>query len=65
MQDIVYSRVTKKAAVDPFKKMLDMLYDITRCKCEILTCEEKDCAGCTDTAHIHCICPEEWDGKRK
>ena len=42
MQDIVYSRVTKKAAVDPFKKMLDMLYDITRSKCKIITCEEKD-----------------------
>ena len=28
MQDIVYSRVTKKAVVDPFKKKLGMLYDI-------------------------------------
>ena len=59
MQDIVYRRVTKKAVVNAFKRKLDMLYDITRCKCKILTCAEKDCAGCTDTAHIHCICPEE------
>ena len=61
-QDISGKRVTTKKIVQGFEDKLDKLFDITKCKCPILTCQERECLGpvkCWDRDHITCICARE------
>ena len=51
--------------MEDMKIQLDQLFDITKCRCPILTCSETDCPGCpSDRAalpprHITCVCPKD------
>ena len=39
---------------------LDALFDITKCHCSIMTCQETtNCSGCLSKFHIYCDCSKE------
>ena len=39
---------------------LDRLFDITKCHCSIMTCQETtNCSGCLSKFHIYCDCSKE------
>ena len=43
--------------VESYKKRLDKLYNVLKCKCVFTTCAEKDCPdSCCEYVHINCTC---------
>ena len=49
-----------------FEEHLDKLFDITKCRCPLLHCEEANCPGCPKSSsskfpacHMFCECPAE------
>ena len=48
LQKIVWKRKLKEAQVKEFEAKLDKLVDITKCKCEIETCESLNCPETCD-----------------
>lgn len=55
-KDIRKLRTTKKRNM--YTDKLDKLFDLTKCKCNILSCNENGCNGCLFKAHVTCICPK-------
>lgn len=51
----------KKGCDEKIETLLDKLFDITACKCEIYLCdnERANCNGCQYGAHISCSCPQK------
>ena len=56
--DYCYKRM-KKNKQEKFLKQLDKVVDILKCKCNISSCSEANCAGCNTEAHINCSCPKQ------
>ena len=48
----------KKAEKEGFEDNLDRLFDILKCQCSIVSCQENNCDGCLNGAHIVCHCPK-------
>ena len=40
-----------------FLHHLDKLFDILKCQCKIISCDDSLCNGCPVKAHISCMCP--------
>ena len=60
--DLVNISLGKKGQKEKEKivSKLDSLYNILLCKCDIQTCEVKNCPiTCKDKVHICCSCPRE------
>ena len=45
------------ASKNAFLNRLDKLFDILKCKCDIISCDNASCSGCPVGAHISCTCP--------
>ena len=54
--NILYNRANEKMK-DKSSKILDRLFDILKCKCDVKLCDQSDCEGCDIGAHISCNCP--------
>ena len=59
VQKIVWKRKIKEDNVREFESKLDKLVDITKCKCEIKSCDSFGCNGYELGAHIQCSCLKE------
>ena len=60
VSDIAIKRLTIKKEVERVSEKLDRLFDITRCRCLIMACDQTgECNGCAVQAHIKCVCPRE------
>ena len=60
--DIAWKRISKAKQIKTFEEKLDKLMDITKCRCEIITCMERQCLGpveCWCKDHITCSCTRE------
>ena len=60
--DIAWKRVSKAKQIKTYEEKLDKLMDITKCRCEIITCMERQCLGpveCWYKDHITCSCTRE------
>ena len=42
-RDIAHKRITKKKQIESFEQKLDKILDITKCRCQILSCKDFDC----------------------
>ena len=61
-RDIANKNVTKAKQIKTFEDKLDKLLDITKCKCHIFTCQERECVGpveCAPRDHITCSCSRD------
>lgn len=65
-KSIARMQIKSREKVSAFEEQLDRLFDITKCRCAILTCREADCDGCPSSSssslppcHIKCSCPRE------
>ena len=43
---IAWKRLTSAKEINKFEEQLDKLFDITKCKCPIVSCDEFPCTGC-------------------
>ena len=53
-----YCNIRDKKKVDKqrFLNNLDRIFDVIHCRCVIKSCEEWNCSGCSQKAHIKCKC---------
>ena len=56
VQDICRKRLTKKEKIDSIMNSMPRLFDITKCKCTILYCNESSCLGYERKVYINCKC---------
>ena len=60
VSDIARKRLTNKKDVEKVSEKLDRLFDITRCRCPVMTCDQTgECNGCAVRAHVKCVCPRD------
>ena len=62
VSDIARKRLTNKKDVEKVSEKLDRLFDITRCRCPVMTCDQTgECNGCARAvrAHVKCVCPRD------
>ena len=62
---IARGQIKSEGQINSFEEKLDRLFEITKCRCQILSCGEADCCGCPSTSsdlppcHIKCFCPRK------
>ena len=63
---IAWKKITSSQDIIKFEEQLDKFFDITKCRCLLLHCEEANCPGCPKSSsskfpacHLFCECPAE------